>query len=268
MGAAYGDRFTEVVERLDPKINALNFGVSGYSPIQYLLEIDKVLSLKPDYVIVTFCLGNDLTDNVRPDPYVRPKPYALLSAAESHLEIKGYPLVDTKETGTRLIGAASALRVVGFIEYQLDRLQRKRGDADVIDWQWLYAPPETLAADQQQKVALVYKVNELLLGAIRARIDAALGPGHFAVLLAPTKFEYGLDPGLPHDADYDAVARALLDELARLQIPAIDGRSAIAAGDFWKLDGHWRPSGHEKIGKLLTGYLDGVMAGRHPTSYP
>ena len=32
-GVSYGERFTELVELVDRKINALNFGVSGYSPI-------------------------------------------------------------------------------------------------------------------------------------------------------------------------------------------------------------------------------------------
>src|SRR5262249_55474855 len=94
VGATYGERFTEVLERLDPRVNALNFGVSGYSPIQYLLQIDKVLAFKPDYVIVAFCLGNDLTDNLTPDPYRHPKPYATLSDDGSKIDIKGYPLVD------------------------------------------------------------------------------------------------------------------------------------------------------------------------------
>src|SRR5688572_8965338 len=35
-GAAYGERFTEVVEALNPRINVLNLGVPGYSPVQYL----------------------------------------------------------------------------------------------------------------------------------------------------------------------------------------------------------------------------------------
>src|ERR1017187_8554500 len=51
LGVAYGGRFTEVAEALEPKINVLNFGVSGYSPIQYLFQLDKVFALKPDYIV-------------------------------------------------------------------------------------------------------------------------------------------------------------------------------------------------------------------------
>src|SRR5689334_12682184 len=86
VGTAYGQRFTEIIESLNPRINALNFGVTGYSPVQYLLQLDQVLALKPDYVIVALCLGNDLTDNVESDPYGHPKPYAKLSEDGSEFE--------------------------------------------------------------------------------------------------------------------------------------------------------------------------------------
>jgi hypothetical protein len=36
-GVPYGERFTEIIEARNPRINALNCGVSGYSPLQYLL---------------------------------------------------------------------------------------------------------------------------------------------------------------------------------------------------------------------------------------
>src|SRR5712671_3543587 len=104
VGAAYGERFTEVVEALDPRINALNFGVSGFAPVQYLLQIDQVLALKPDYVIVVLCLGNDLSDNVLVDPYGHSKPVAKLSPDGSKLEIGGYPLKENSEFGPRLFG--------------------------------------------------------------------------------------------------------------------------------------------------------------------
>jgi hypothetical protein len=160
------------------------------------------------------------------------------------------------------------LRIFGIIELQVERLQRKRIETEVIEDRWLYEPPESLTAEQREKVAMVYKVNELLLADIRKRVAARLGPDRFVILLAPTKFEYGLDPRLSPDANHNAVADALLETLARQQIPAIDGRKAITAADFWKGDGHWRPSGHEKIGKLLAGYLEAVMAGQTPTTYP
>src|ERR1043166_9101147 len=64
VGVSYGERFTRVSCITDPGIRPLNFGVSGFSPVQYLFQLDRVFPLKPDYVVLVFCLGNDLTDNV------------------------------------------------------------------------------------------------------------------------------------------------------------------------------------------------------------
>ena len=260
IGVPYCQRYTEVVEAINPKINALNFGVAGYSPIQYLLELDQVLAFKPDYVVLAFCLGNDLSDNVLSNPYVHPKPVAQLSADGSHFNIAGYPLIDSKEAGPELVTAESRLRIVGLVRRQLDRLQRRQGPLEKFDERWLYAPSEALTAAQRQRVAVMYKVNELILAAIRKRIEAALGPDRFAVLLVPTKLEYGIDPYMLKNSDPSIVSNAVLATLGRLKIPAIDGRSAIAPADFWEKDEHWRPSGHEKIGKLLAAHLAAAMA--------
>jgi lysophospholipase L1-like esterase len=294
VGVAYGERFTEVVEAQNPIINALNFGASGYSPVQYLLQIDQVLALKPDYVIIAFCLGNDLTDNVESDPYGHPKPVATLSPDGSQVEIGGYPLSETNEVGPVLFGAGSAFRIVGFIDQQLDRMRRKQARDEttgipsqypVVEFikqriarllrpradkqasreqirpdQFLYASSEKLTAEQRQRVAFMYKVNELLLDAIRVKVEGAIGPNRFAVLLAPTKYEYGLEHLVPPGGDPAAVTERMRASLSRLGIPSIDGRPALTPTDFWKVDAHWRPGGHKKIGQLLGKFLAVAIA--------
>jgi lysophospholipase L1-like esterase len=259
VGTPYGQRFTEVIEDLNPRINVLNFGVAGFAPIQYLLELGQVLALKPDHVVVAFCLGNDISDNVLSNPYVHPKPVAKLSA-DGSLEITGYPLIDSKEAGPDLIGAAeSHLRLVGFVQRQLERLHRKQTPLEKFDERWLYAPPASLTPALRRRMAEMYKVNELILAAIRDRVEAALGPGHLSVLLVPTKLEYGMDRFVHKDADPNVVANHVLETLARLKIPAVDGRPVITPADFWDRDEHWRPVGHGKIGKLLADHLASVM---------
>jgi hypothetical protein len=294
VGVAYGERFTEVVEALNPKINVLNFGVSGYAPIQYLLQIDQVLALKPDYVIVALCLGNDLIDNVDSDPYGHPKPVAELSPDGTKVEIVGYPLAETSEVGPKLFGAGSSIRLVGFINQQLEHIRRKEAQEEstegppqypVLDFikkrfarllrssadieaeaekfrtsRSLYLASENLNPEQRRKVASMYKVNELLLDGIRKKVEAAIGPNRFAVLLAPTKYEYGMEQLLPAMGNPAAVAERVRGGLARLGIPSIDGRSVITPDDFWNVDGHWRPQGQRKVGELLSKFLATVMA--------
>jgi len=253
VGVSYGERFTEVAGKLDPGIRTLNFGVSGFSPVQYLFQIERVFPLKPDYVVLVFCLGNDLTDNVLYQPYDHPKPYAKLSSDGSRIEILGYPL-PYSEHGPARFGAASSLRIVGVIKLAIDSLAKPHGGA-VRSGAPIYAPANTLNPAQRADVAAVYRINELLLDAIRQRVDQEIGPNRFAVALAPTQFEY--QPAT-RDFDPDAVHAGMLASLRRLDIPVIDGRATITPADFWERDGHWRPSGHAKFGELIAKYLEAV----------
>ena len=90
VGAADGERVTDLLEARGG-IEALNFGVSGYSPTVYDLMLDRVMEFHPRYVIIGFCLGNDFSDNVMGFKYGRHKPYYDVSST-GDLELKGYPV--------------------------------------------------------------------------------------------------------------------------------------------------------------------------------
>jgi hypothetical protein len=272
VGVSYGERFTEIAEKLDPDIRPLNFGVSGFSPVQYLLQLDRVFPLKPDYVVLVFCLGNDLTDNVEYRPYDHPKPYAKLSSDDTRVEIAGYPL-PVSEQGPALFGANSSLRTVGLVKRVVDSWTKPR--AGVVrsgrgiyaeSLRSLYLPTNMLTPAERDVIASLYKINEVLIDMIRTNIDAKIGPHRFVVALAPSQFEY-----LPATQNFDpnAVHDGMLASLRRLNIPVIDGQPVITPADFWERDGHWRPSGHRKFGELVAKYLAAVpqhaaLAARHP----
>ena len=46
-------------------VDAYNFGVGGYGPIQYDLLLDQAVALSPDYLVIGLYLSNDLRDIVR-----------------------------------------------------------------------------------------------------------------------------------------------------------------------------------------------------------
>ena len=261
LGARYGERFTEIVENRDETFNVLNFGVSGYSPVQYWLQLDDVLALKPDFVVLALCLGNDLTDNVTYSPYNRPKPYVTLSTDGEGFDIKGYPLPKTLRSGSYLIGASSTLRTVGMVKLLVDRWQRPTTEDETsVRNRLVYVKPDVLEPDKAVLVRELFKLNSLLLSAIKTKIDRTLGPGRFAVLLVPTKFEMG-EIRKPEETDPNRPGNIISADLARLGIPVIDGRDVIIASDFWKHDGHWRPGGHAKIGEQLAEFLKAVRNG-------
>lgn len=254
LGAAYGERFTEVLEAQNPALNALNFGVSGYGPIQYLLEIDTVLAMEPDFVLVVFCLSNDVRDNVQSNPYGYAKPYAKLSADGASYEIAGYPLAESRGIGPALMGAGSGLKIVSLAKMWIGDLRQRRDEVFPIEWQDFYRGEASLDRQLKAKVDEGFRVNALLLEALAKRVRAALGPDRFAVLLAPTKTEVGLQPSVAPE-DRQNVGDRVLADLNRLHIAAIDGRGVVGPEDFWRSDGHWRASGHRRIGVLLADFF-------------
>jgi hypothetical protein len=126
---------------------------------------------------------------------------------------------------------------------------------DVLDAAMLYVPADKIAEpSQRQRVADAFKLNELILASMKRKIEAALGPDRFAVMLVPMRWDFPGNPPRP-DAVHDTVANGVLASLSRLGIPAIDGRAVLTPDDFWARDIHWRPSGHRKIGNQLGTFL-------------
>jgi hypothetical protein len=258
LGAAYGERFTEVIETRKPRINVLNFGVTAFSPVQHMLQLERVFALKADYVVMAICLANDLYENVTYNVYDHVKPYVRLTADGNSFEVRGYPLPERIELGSYLFGWTSRSRIVSLLNLYVNQ-RRQQPPQRVDGWldaAMLYVPLDKLAPNERKEVVEAYKLNELILAAMKRRIDAAIGPDRFAVLLVPTKWDF---PGyvLPRKQGVnDTVATQVLASLTRLGIPAIDGRAVLTPDDFWARDMHWRPSGHRKIGKQVGEFLD------------
>ena len=79
VGVADHETFGQVLQRHVPGLEVLNFGVSGYGTDQALLQLEDVgLDLRPDVVVLNFCVANDYFDNVLHTSFYdgrAPKPY-------------------------------------------------------------------------------------------------------------------------------------------------------------------------------------------------
>jgi hypothetical protein len=255
LGASYGERFTEIIEAQNPRFNVLNFGVSGFGPIQYLLEIDRVLAMEPDFVLVAFCLSNDVRDNVQSNPYGYAKPYATLSADGASFEVRGYPLPESRGIGPAIKGTGSGLKLIGLLRMWIGDMRQRRSEVfPGITWRDFYLSGPNLDPKMQEKIDYGFKVNALLLDAMAKRVASELGPERFAVLLAPTQAELGVRSGIAA-TDGQNIGDRVLADLNRLEIAAIDGRGSVGTEDFWRYDPHWRPSGHRRIGLLLADFF-------------
>lgn len=76
MSVDYGERFTEVLERIFPRTEVVNLGVNAYGTDQELrmLELEG-LRYQPDVVVLTAFLGNDLEDIRHERRFSFPRPH-------------------------------------------------------------------------------------------------------------------------------------------------------------------------------------------------
>ena len=257
IGVADEDRFTERLER-DRGVEVLNFGVSGYAPVQYSLMIDDVLAFRPEVVVVAFCLGNDFGDNVYFERYGYYKPWADLDASGA-LVIRGYPLPNVDDFGFR--EPTEGLVLVRMLERAISRRFFLPDQAGLIGFrnELIYAY-DSLDAEPRSIADRAIRINEALLARIRDAVDTA---GATLVLLpVPTKCEYARScRGEGEIRVRDGAHRVLAETAARLGIRFVPTVDALDRSDFWAKDGHWRPSGHARIAERLGDYLasDGLV---------
>lgn len=265
IGVADEARFTERSEQLtNGKYEFLNFGVSGYSPVQYLLQLDEVLRFHPRMVVLTFCLGNDFIDNVLWRRYGYYKPYVTDPYAEK-LKMEGYPLPHvgefvevSKSCIARWMASKSKLYALTAARIEVLIHQFKSGDiqkglVELDEYQRDFYMTNEVNGTQPAKLQAI-AVNKTLILAIQQKLKNA--GVSFVVLLAPTKCEYGgcfNGNTTPNFRARDAIVSSLRGS----DVAILDPTGLLSMEDFWVADGHWRPSGHIKIANTLVQYLLG-----------
>ena len=259
IGAADDELFTTLLAESLPGTQVLNFGVAGYSPIQYQLLTDKVLALDPDVVVISFCLGNDFPDTVYWNRYDYYKPYARLDAA-GQLVIDGYPLPDIKRFPARYDSGAFAwiyehsylVRMVNGFARGLNGGLTRYGQKGPEDFEEsdIYLQPDKPSTTRVMQIN--GKLLEEISDAYRARGIPVI------VLAAPTKCELGQCYTLEGRSD---AARILLRRaVTGLPVTLIDPGEEFDDSDFWSKDAHWNASGHRKIAGALLPAVAAALA--------
>jgi lysophospholipase L1-like esterase len=266
IGVPDEQRFTDIVGAR-PGVEALNFGVSGYSPVQYYLMIDKVIAFHPQLVVIASC-SNDFADNVLYRRYGYYKPYAVLDG-EGGIAIKGYPIRNVNRFGAR----DNALKH-DWLEHShlyrmatnyLDQKRSSSGQRGLVGFKTIY---QYSALDEQYRRLrdISITVNTRLMEKIKQRLDKAGIP--LAIITAPTKFEYNPSGQYGNFIRDNQVAEILANTAADLGIDLINTIPLLDGYDFWVRDGHWNPHGHEKMAAAMVDYLvnAGYISGNNRSS--
>lgn len=260
IGAAEPELFTTLLADAMPATQVLNFGVAGYSPIQYHLLTDKVLALDPDLVIISFCLGNDFADAVYWNRYDYYKPYARLDES-GQLLIDGYPIPDIKRFPGRYdSGPFAWLHEHSWLVRLVARFTRGLGGGlgrygqkgpEGFEEADIYLQPD------KPSTGRVMQINARLLERISAAYQARGIP--VIVLAAPTKCELGQCYTLEKRSD--AARRLLKRAVTGLPVTLVDPADGFDSKDFWSKDAHWNASGHRKIAEALLPAVANALAG-------
>ena len=218
--ADYGERFSEVIEELEPGLEAVNLAMNAIGPDQELRILETAgVAYAPDVVVLTVFLGNDLDDIRYARKNSHSKPWYELRDGELLLHA---PVVSWDE---RLRGTS----------YVAELLMRPfdRG-AHLSE----YAPPWREADTVPLFAALVERME---------RVSREAG-AHFLVILAhrPSRLAGSIDRH--EDRAIEALREAgisLLDTLGPFTAAAGEARQLFAS------DGHWSPAGHQLVAELL-----------------
>ncbi len=250
IGVDNDHRVTESLERILPRTEVLNFGVSGYSPIQYLLMIDSVIAFQPNLIIMIFCLGNDYEDNVYFERYGHYKPYAILENNE--LRIEGYPLPNVKKyvVGTRKSIYGS--RFLADLQNAIVKLFIKQKGLIGFNNELIFKDSNHLTKTEIELKMKAISINEILISKIYKILkNNSIG---FIVADAPTKREY-YDPLNNENRVFRSIEIELEKTCNRIGVQFIPNISSLDGHDFWEKDQHWNYEGNRKIAFNIKSYL-------------
>ena len=248
IGVRTEERFTELITKQLAGLEILNFGVSGYSPIQYYLMLNNVFKFKPDLVVIMFCLGNDFGDNVLFERYGYFKPYTVL-VQNNELKIKGFPLPNIKRFRNYTPNVLFYSWFVGDIINKIFEFNIKQKGLVGFQDEFIYKELNDFQTVDREKKEVAIKINELLLGEIKRKINN-LG-GELMVVSVPTKLEFNTIRG---SINYSA-EKILEKSCKKNKINFVPLTSKFTINDFWKIDAHWRPAGHKIVADELSEFL-------------
>ena len=235
-GVSDEETFSHRLQEVDPALEVLNLSVPGYGTDQALLRLQREgVALRPDVVVLHFCVANDVVDNAL-SVYLydarRPKPYFTLEGG-------GLKLHDGHLRQRALVRLASALQERSYL---INALGSARARADE-------PAPEGHFQQREKRVLRDLAAATALTARLVAAVEeASRGAGaRVIVLVHPDRSAFEGESEL---------AEAVLGAMPA-SVEAVDLRHEYLALDLAFRDvaldgvGHLNARGHEILARVL-----------------
>jgi lysophospholipase L1-like esterase len=251
----FGQTFGELLERrLNSRASALHYrvingGVQGYGPVQELLLLRSLLPVvKPDLIVETLFVGNDIEDAYSAEPLLQPRQR---------------PLAETVRTATitrlrRIVRRSMVLQVLRLrVLAATQRFTRTAGPPEPPLQSYAARPAPRIG----QGLAVIHRVVQQM-----QELGRAAG-ARTAVMLLPARFQVN-DEDYGHLRDAvtqsggtlvrDAAGQRIDQALRDLQVPRFDVLPPLrtaGADAFFLRTVHLTPRGHDIVAEALDRFL-------------
>jgi hypothetical protein len=250
--APFADNYLSLLERELPHTEVYNFGVSGTGPREYLAILRRdVWTYRPDLVLVSVFVGNDITEWMATPRHLDPRHFALCLFATR----TGRLIREQRRMEPSHAEAPAAERLAPGLSDESFREVEARRLAVCLN----PAPP---ALERKWRRTLGY-LDQIITDCRQHQVPVA-------VVLIPDEFQVNpavLAEALPqayldrNALDLTGPQRRLVEFCARRGVPCLDLLPAFAAVEdtYAPRDTHWNIRGNRLAASCLADWLPGAL---------
>ena len=241
----YEDNYLTRIEQANPAVEVLNFGVAGTGPREYLEILQShALAFKPDLVLVSFFIGNDVTETLAAPRGLDPRQFLLYLAAE-----RGQRLMNRPSQGVQAVDrlAGAGYSASQFQEIEARRLEICRTpESDLLEKKWGRA---------LSRMSAIIKI----CAAAKIRCAVVLIPDEFqvdAAVLDSARNRAGI---AETSLDIESPQKRVREFLASRHTPCLDLLPVLKQnrGAYAPRDTHWNVLGNRLAAEAISSWLRG-----------
>lgn len=257
----YRDNYLVCLESMLACAELLNFGVSGAGPREYFEILEThALAFDPDLVLVSFFVGNDITETLATPRNLDPRSFLLYQATSRAIGLMKRPARDAQSRSPSVRQLVAPFSESDFLDIEARRLEVCRTPV-----------PATVEKKWRQ---CEYYLEQMASTCSRRRIP-------LVIVLIPDEFQVNLSLQMlatkragidPLDLDMELPQNRVKNILARVGVPCLDLLPTYRAQTetYAVRDTHWNQKGNHLAADVIAAWLarEGLAAVKHPASGP